>query len=245
MSDLSNQHLQELTGLVNARLDEFKMANMPALSPGVVRVAHDVIKKWYQEKEEAWAMQRISDVTITAEMAMKLSEQGYAAAKRDMSTLGAEPAGGSPLGTDPPQNFDVGSPLRGVDNEVSASQASKNGNDKQSVLPDSDFSAAATAGVLAAGDMDGELRYTRMTTDEKAARMREIIGVLQDKAVDGMMPSMAEWETLRPSHLPRSQALVKQYDINWGDLAARAKLQMKKPGPALGAHGAPAKPVPT
>lgn len=87
MSSISNERLQEFTDLINQRLKEFDSPHMPRLSAGIVRVAHDVIKQWYEEREEGWAMQRISEVTITAEMAMKLSQQGYergvAAAQRN------------------------------------------------------------------------------------------------------------------------------------------------------------------
>lgn len=86
MAELSSEHLQELTALVNERLAEFGPAEL-RLDIGIVRIAHDVIVKWYQEKGESWAMQRISDVTITAEMAGQLSRQGYSkgydAAKRE------------------------------------------------------------------------------------------------------------------------------------------------------------------
>lgn len=77
MSELSKEQLQQLTDAVNERFAEFDPGKFAAFPPGVVRIMTDVIRRWYQEKEESWAMQRISDVTIAAEMAMKLSKQGY------------------------------------------------------------------------------------------------------------------------------------------------------------------------
>lgn len=77
MSDIGDEHLAELTDLINDRLKEFELHNMQMLTVGHTRIAHDEIKRFYQEREVSWAMQRISDVTITAEMALKLSEQGY------------------------------------------------------------------------------------------------------------------------------------------------------------------------
>lgn len=93
MSEIGLEHLAALTDVINARLKEFGLHNMPQLSAGHIRIAHDEIKRFYQEREEAWAMQRISEVTITSVPsglpAMRLSDQGYKegyeAAARDLA----------------------------------------------------------------------------------------------------------------------------------------------------------------
>lgn len=96
MSDLTKEQLQQLTDAVNERFAEFDPGKFAPLPLGAVRIMTDVIKTWHREKEESWAMQRISDVTITHEMVMKLSEQGYArgyeAAKSEKSPVREEAA---------------------------------------------------------------------------------------------------------------------------------------------------------
>lgn len=89
MNSLSTEQLEQIAALIHARIDEFgtEYTRLTKPSVGVVRIAVEVIKQWHVEKEESWAMQRISEITITHEMAMKLSEQGYrmgyAAAKKE------------------------------------------------------------------------------------------------------------------------------------------------------------------
>lgn len=47
MSNISNEHLQELTAAINVRLSEFGANIFHDLPPGIVRIAHDVIQEYW------------------------------------------------------------------------------------------------------------------------------------------------------------------------------------------------------
>lgn len=308
MSELAKEQLQELTDLINARLAEFENSLMPTLTPGIVRTSHDVIKKWYEEKEESWAMQRISEVTITAEMAMKLSKQGYdmglEAAKRKMAaaqpshveTVKGPTGAVSAAVTDEPPMFPYRHPdwdkpplasvARIVKREPTPEEVAygielereltANGNGiaaeetPQPVLetidainrhngvpgwrPGEEYGvnlseqATATLGpehvvvpalvprrprTLEEVDADEAAAKLRQSPpDRKADRLREIIHELQDLAVEDVMPTILLWDSARPPHLPKAQAIVKGYELSWSQLAEYAKLKYQgKSGP--------------
>lgn len=205
MSDLSSEHLTEITELVNERLKEFNLGNMPNLSAGVIRAAHDIIKKWYQEKEESWAMQRISEVTITAKAAMKLSEQGYeagrAAAKREVA-----PANGNGHGSLPDPDI--------ARDNIAAMLASASGG------------ALASTIIKPRSLAEVDDALPAMDKSAKSDQLREIMHELQDMAVDEVMPTMAFWDNAKPPHLPKAQALLMRHTLTWNRLAEYAHLEV-------------------
>lgn len=51
MSNLSTEQLEELTLLVNRRRDEFGPGVLEPLSPGEIRMMHDVLEQWWMEDD--------------------------------------------------------------------------------------------------------------------------------------------------------------------------------------------------
>lgn len=206
MNQLSSEHLEELTDEANRRLLEFGVGKFDPVPAGVVRILHDIIKKWYQEKEESWAMQRISEVTITAKAAMKLSEQGYerghAAAKREVV-----PTNGN--GHDSLPDPDV------ARDNIANMLANGGGGALASTITKPRTLAEVDDVVLPAVD-----------NAAKSEQLREIIHELQDMAVDEVMPTMAFWDNAKPPHLPKAQALLMRHLLTWNRLAEYARLEI-------------------
>lgn len=51
MSHLTAEELTELTERINARIAEFKVAMMPTVTPGIVRIAVDEINRWHARRK--------------------------------------------------------------------------------------------------------------------------------------------------------------------------------------------------
>lgn len=78
-------------------------------------------------------------------------------------------------------------------------------------------------------ELDEERASLRMSKDEKAAHLRDVLTELTLMSNDGVtMPSMAEWDSKRPQGMSSAQAIIKRHELNWGDLAARARLKPKR-----------------
>lgn len=237
MSELSNEHLQELYDAIKGRLEEFELP-MPSavlLTKGAVRVCHDVIKKWYEEKEESWAMQRISDVTITAEMAMKLSKQGYEmgyeAAKANMSPARDEAADKWPLVEKSAEEVaDAINTHNGVEGYAPV------GLSTQAVAALGPEHTVVTPLKVAGRPMDemdrDEFMHLGLNSEEKSAVLRDIIAELQMLSVHGEMLTMADWDARKPPTLPKAQAALMRYQMSWGQLAEYARLKYEGRGKA-------------
>lgn len=62
---------------------------------------------------------------------------------------------------------------------------------------------------------------------EKSGRteqLRQIIAELQRMAVDGAMPTIADWDERKPSHLPIWKSISQRHGLLWSELAKRAGL---------------------
>jgi len=255
---LTNDQLSEITNAINARLAEFDNNLMPTLPLGIVRVAADVIKRWHEERGEAWAMQRISEVTITHEMALKLSKQGYAlgheAAKREMAPARDEAEdkrNGFHVRDDGSEQTpwrDVADlaehPIAGAPDEEPRTNPPPKSDEKLTSPPAPLVPRRIQPRTLAEVDQDkdgdevelvttrADRSATRLDPEEKAAALRECLGELQLMAVDGVMPSVTTWDADKPAHLPKSGALTKRHDLTWQGLAAYAHLEFApRPGP--------------
>lgn len=101
------------------------------------------------------------------------------------------------------------------------------GRGRQGEREEEDESIGADDEPDAALEPGEEVRSLRMTADEKAAQLREILYALQDMAVDGTMPSINDWNLNRPAHLPIWQTILNRWPAvrSWGEMAGRAKLQ--------------------
>lgn len=62
---LTTEQLSELTERINARLAEFG-ADMPQLSRGIVRMAHDVIEEWWEGAPKQWPQPPADDPVLDA-----------------------------------------------------------------------------------------------------------------------------------------------------------------------------------
>jgi hypothetical protein len=219
MSRLTDEQLSELTALINARLDEFDVSLMPKLSRGVVRVAHDEIIRFHEERGESWAMQRISEVRITAEMAMKLSKQGYAlgyeAANREMS-----PA---------PKGF----PDEAEDKR-NGIPAWRQGDDYAPQKGDEKLSDARAATGNPLGLVPAE-----PAADEPVQRygkgivptLDQVLAELRRESMGGVMPTMAQFDEARPATWATAAAHLVRLKLSWPQLAELAELKPRKPGP--------------
>ncbi len=258
MSDLTKEHLEELTALVNERIEELGLPPTVTfgnrLSHGIVRIAHDVIKRWYEEKEESWAMQRISEVTITAEMAMKLSKQGYdvgyAAAQSAMDPAREEAADKRTLIVDPPATNGSALMMDGTEQTPEPDDDPYGIRSMFSEKPDAppiappqapmgvlSPAAAATLGpehgmvtpLKVTGrtleEADRALMCVGLNSEEKSAILRDIIAELQMLSANGEMPTMAIWDERKPPSLPKAPTALLRYGLTWGKLAEYANLK--------------------
>lgn len=61
---------------------------------------------------------------------------------------------------------------------------------------------------------------------KRRAQLDEIVTALRAMAVDGAMPSQAEWSANKPAHLPIWQSISPTHNLSsWGDLAREAGLK--------------------
>lgn len=94
------------------------------------------------------------------------------------------------------------------------------------VAPEPKVTPVVPAKPRTLAEVDKEaLQTSRMTASERSAQLREIVGCLQDMADGDEMPSMATWDERKPTHLPKADAITKQWDFSWGELAVYCRLK--------------------
>jgi hypothetical protein len=103
MTSLTNEEVDKVRERVAVRLEEFGCQTLHAPSLGIVRLMIEVYEEIQAEQDPAWVAQRLSDITITGEMALKLRQDGYEAglaAANAARPTGTAPASGPPPAAD-------------------------------------------------------------------------------------------------------------------------------------------------
>lgn len=209
MSNLSKEQLEELTALINARLAEFGPRMFDDLSPGIVRVAHDVIEAyWGSEEAEKRDLPYVWDI-------------GDNPAPHDDLPLAAAPSGFPP----PPKSVEKYSTNGNGHHAAVEPAAIGTGGAATIAMPRS----------LAMVDAAIDDQATQADNQARFEQDRlQLVAALREMAMGGYMPTQAAWNMARPVNLPLADSLIKRYGIKWTDLAAEAGLKLTlrqaKPG---------------
>lgn len=85
----------------------------------------------------------------------------------------------------------------------------------------------ATRGALAEVDAE-EIKSARVSSDERAAHLRDFLVEIQAMSTDGRMPSITEWEARKPTGALTAQGIMGRHGLTWSQLADYAKLKANR-----------------
>lgn len=69
------------------------------------------------------------------------------------------------------------------------------------------------------------LKDIPQTSEDIAAWAESVYAAVRDMAVDGRMPSQADWDAHRPTHLPPNRTVRYRLNMEWSQIAARLGLK--------------------
>ncbi len=101
-------------------------------------------------------------------------------------------------------------------------------------LPDPDVARDKLADALAQGSAGSlVLAMAKVEDDDEddnpqGATVQSVVSALKQMAMAGIMPRRVTWDNSRPTHLPNANALLKNYGVNWAELARMAELRVDK-----------------
>lgn len=232
MSNLSNEQVAQLTDLINARLAEFGPRMFDDLSPGVVRVAHDVIEAyWGMDLPDAGDWPKPQPViqgcdSHWAPRGFPASDDGPIHFSDDLS-LAAAPSGFPP----PPKNVE-----KLTRANVPELQHTRANDEKLTSVNGNGHHAAAEQAEAVLIKLPRSLEEVDAEVDDQATQADNharfeacwpaVMRELQNMAMGGYMPTMPAWDAARPVTLPKAHALLKRLDMNWTDIAAEAGLKL-------------------
>lgn len=251
MSHVTNDQLSELTALINERLKEFDHG-LPPVSRGYVRLACDVFEEYWEtdsanEPDRNGALsdgalvamaddacQEIEELSKIAHIEPSANGDGFLVTFPNATPdppvmISRMPVIQSPMIHEPAYTQTIGDAAA----PISPAIQEESGQPLQGGPNQSEADVYEKA----------ELASMRMSKEEKGQALREVIHELQFMAAPGkpghpnVMPSMAEYDENRPSHLPTAKLVNARHQLTWKTLAEYAKLDFRMgPKPKAGAR---------
>jgi len=256
MSDLTTEELADVSACIHARIKEFDSAIMHKPSRGEVRLYFDEIARWMVEhdywgadgpdEDDAWESDRgghadddpLGDVYHAGFM------RGREVGRQEAGSAGAPqgprlvthsaPIDDPPTGDPPPAANRRAGEKSGVSliDITDFTEAWPNLADQPDGIdvfpnlpiagePDPPAPSLPTINTNGSADSDRAARQAELET---------VVDILRGIAVDGEMPTVAQYDAARRGDCPGWVTLSKRHGLTWADIARRAGLRYTRQG---------------
>lgn len=226
MSNLTTEQLTQLADRINARIQEFQCTSLPRLSPGVVRIAYEIIAEGWEVPNASAQQEEDGDLLQDAyhfgyQRGTQATPQHERLVTMSAPVAPAETNGnGKPFGYAQDKHAHEPAAPPKTEKKLTSEEVPETSHARSH---DEKVTGARLPRTLA--EVDAETQ-TNGASKYYMPTLQELIAEVQRQAMGGVMPTIAAFDMARPGNWATAAAHLTRFNLTWIDLAKEAGLKL-------------------